>query len=61
MEAASAELEKALLLEPDSVKIISNLGVLAVKQGNDKKAAAFFRSVLELDPDDAVALAFFRD
>ena len=57
--AARRELETALRQDPENVKIISNLGVLALRNGNDDEAAAFFRTVLELDPSDPVALSFF--
>jgi Tfp pilus assembly protein PilF len=53
---ARKELEAALREDPDSVKIISNLGVLAMKSGDDDEAAAFFRAVLETEPEDPVAL-----
>ena len=59
LEEAECELEKALYLDSDNIKIISNLGILAMKQGSNEKAAEFFRTVLELDPNDSVALAFF--
>ncbi|MDR3168152.1 MAG: tetratricopeptide repeat protein [Treponema sp.] len=53
--AARKELEAALREEPENVKIISNLGVLAQKQGDDDEAAGFFRAVLELEPGDPIA------
>jgi tetratricopeptide (TPR) repeat protein len=56
---ARKHLEAALRGEPDNVKIISNLGVLALRQGEHDEAAAFFRTVLELDPEDPVALEYF--
>jgi tetratricopeptide (TPR) repeat protein len=55
---AQRELESALRQDPSSVKIISNLGVLALRQGRGAEAKAFFRTALEKDPDDPVALAF---
>jgi Flp pilus assembly protein TadD len=55
---ARRELEAALTEDPENVKIISNLGVLALKNGDREKAAAFFRTVLELDSDDPVAREF---
>jgi tetratricopeptide (TPR) repeat protein len=58
---ARKELEYALREEPENTKIISNLGVLALKSGDDDEAAAFFRAVLELDPNDPVAAEFLRD
>jgi tetratricopeptide (TPR) repeat protein len=57
--AARRELETALRDDPDNVKIISNLGVLAMRQGDDDEAAAFFRIVLELEPEDPLAAQFF--
>jgi len=50
-------LERGLRKEPENVKIISNLGVVARKQGRDAEAAGFFRTVLELEPGDALATA----
>ncbi len=48
---------QALELEGDNTKIISNLGFLALRQGNKAEAAGFFRTVLELDPQDKIAAA----
>ncbi|MDR1308160.1 MAG: tetratricopeptide repeat protein [Treponema sp.] len=58
LDGARRELEKALRRDPDNVKIISNLGILALKRGEDDKAAAFFRTVLELEPGDPIAKTF---
>ena len=52
---ARGELEAALSEDPKNVKIISNLGVLAARAGEKDKAAAFFRTVLEIDENDPVA------
>jgi tetratricopeptide (TPR) repeat protein len=57
---ARRELEAALREDPDNVKIISNLGVLAMKNGDDDEAAAFFRAVLEMEPEDPIAKEFFK-
>jgi Flp pilus assembly protein TadD len=59
-KGARKELEAALRKEPENVKIISNLGVLAMKNGDDDEAAAFFRTVLELEPEDPLAAAYLR-
>jgi tetratricopeptide (TPR) repeat protein len=59
LQDARRHLEAALREEPENVKIISNLGVLALRRGRDGEAAAFFRAVLELEPEDPVALEFF--
>ena len=55
LKGARRELEAALRLDPENIKIISNLGVLSVKSGNAVEAAAFFRAVHELDPEDEIA------
>ncbi|MDR2633134.1 MAG: tetratricopeptide repeat protein [Treponema sp.] len=57
---ARKELEAALWEEPENIKIVSNLGVLALKTGNLQEAEGFFRTVLELDPQDPVAQEYFR-
>lgn len=48
-------LERALRKEPENLKIISNLGVVARRQGRLDEAAAFFRIVLDMDADDGLA------
>lgn len=55
LKGARKELEAALHTEPENVKIISNLGVLALKMGDKTQAVGFFRAVLEIDPNDAIA------
>ena len=55
IDGARRELETALRVDPKNVKIISNMGVLALKNGNNAEAESFFRTVLELDPDDIIA------
>ena len=57
---AQRELETALKEDGENVKIISNLGVLALKNGEKEKAAAFFRTVLEIDKDDPVAKQYLE-
>lgn len=55
-EAAKC-LENALVLEPESTKIMSNLGFLALKEGKIEEAQRYFTSVLAYDPDDKIAKA----
>jgi Flp pilus assembly protein TadD len=43
LQGARRELETALHDDPENVTIISNMGVLAMKSGNNNEAAAFFR------------------
>jgi tetratricopeptide (TPR) repeat protein len=57
---ARAELENALRKDGENIKIISNLGALALKMGRTDEAAAFFRTVLALEPEDQVALAYLH-
>ena len=55
-DLASAErtLRSALALEPENTKIVSNLGVVAIRRGQVEEARGYFRTVLELDPADPV-------
>ena len=50
-------LMKALAMEPESTKIISNLGYLALAMGNKQEARNYFTAVLEFDPKDRIAAA----
>ncbi|GMO30582.1 MAG: tetratricopeptide repeat protein [Termitinemataceae bacterium] len=61
LKGAQHELEAALMQESENVKIISNLAVLSLKQGNREKAAAFFRAAAEIDPEDPAANQFFAE
>lgn len=49
------KLTKALRLDGDNTKIISNFGILALKENNNEEALGFFRTVLEIDPEDQIA------
>ena len=55
LKGARQKLETALRHDPENVKIISNMGVLALKANNKTEADGFFRAVLELDPEDVIA------
>ena len=50
-------LMKAFSLEPESTKIISNLGYLSLAMGNKQEARNYFTTVLEFDPKDRIAAA----
>ncbi len=54
---ARRTLENALLKDSENTKIISNLGFLALKEGDFSRAASYFQTVLEYDPHDKIALA----
>ena len=55
LKGAKKLLEKALVKDSENTKIISNLGYLALKEGNLSLAAGYFQTVLEIDPDDKIA------
>ncbi len=55
LEESRKFLYLALEQEPENTKIISNLGSLALKQGDAKEAEGFFQTVLEIDPQDRLA------
>jgi Tfp pilus assembly protein PilF len=60
-EQAKAQLNKALTIEPDNVKVISNLGVIELKQEHPKRALEMFRIALEIDSEDPVASAYVNE
>ncbi|MBQ9238037.1 MAG: tetratricopeptide repeat protein [Treponema sp.] len=53
--AARAHLERALRLAPENTKILSNMGCLALRQGQPEEAARYFKIVLEYNPNDIIA------
>ena len=53
-------LAKALRLDGTNTKIISNMGVLALKEDNPEDAEGFFKTVLEYDPDDKIAAKYLE-
>jgi len=60
LEAARSHLERALRIEPENEKIIVNLGALAFRQGHIDEAEGFFRTSIELDPDDRIAKEWIK-
>ncbi|QTQ14559.1 tetratricopeptide repeat protein [Treponema parvum] len=50
-------LENALTLDPENIKVMSNLGFLALKTGKPGVAQKYFSAVLEFSPGDKIALA----
>ncbi len=51
---------RALELEPDNIKIISNLGILYLKMERKKEAREYFQIILEYDPNDPIALKYLE-
>ncbi len=54
------KLMKALRLDGDNIKIISNFGILALKENNTEEAIGFFRTVLEIEPEDEIAKKYIE-
>ena len=48
-------LDRAFAMDPENTKIISNLGYLALAQGNKQMARNYFQAVLEYAPNDKIA------
>ncbi|MDR2444795.1 MAG: tetratricopeptide repeat protein [Spirochaetaceae bacterium] len=56
---ARRHLESALSEDAKNTKLISNLAVLELRTGHETEAAALFRRVLDIDPNDTIAARFF--
>jgi Flp pilus assembly protein TadD len=61
LAASGKRLKEALALEPENTKVISNLGIVALKSGNQEDARGFFRTVLEIEPEDRIAARYLQD
>jgi len=59
-DEAQKLLVEAVSMEPENTKIISNLGIVALKTGDTDQAAAYFRTVLEIEPNDRAAAAYLE-
>ncbi|MBQ5431841.1 MAG: tetratricopeptide repeat protein, partial [Treponema sp.] len=57
IDGAQDSLNDALSMDPENTKIISNLGCLYLKLGQKEEAVRYFRTVLEIDPADKIAVA----
>lgn len=60
-EESRKNLAQALQLEPENTKIMSNLGFLALKEGDVSLARQYFTTVLEFDPDDQIVKTALED
>lgn len=61
IDEAERMLEVALSKDCENVKLISNLGLIALKKGDSLKAISYFRTVLYIDPNDEIAKAMLND
>ncbi len=59
--AAEEALIEGLQIEPENVKILSNLGVLALKQDNKEDALGYFRVAQDIDPEDSVVKHYITE
>ena len=55
LAGAKRYLSRALSLDPENTKIISNLGFVALKENDGEKAKQYFAAALEIAPDDKIA------
>lgn len=53
-------LDKALILDPENMKIVSNMGILAIKSGKLEEAHSYFNTAIEIEPDDPVAKQYLN-
>ncbi len=56
-DGAEESLIDALSLDPENTKIISNLGFVFLKRGDQAEALKYFQTVLEINPEDKLAKA----
>jgi len=58
LDDSKGYLLEALKAEPENIKILSNLGIVALKSGDPAGAEVYFRSVIEIDPEDRIAAEY---
>ena len=61
IKEAEKVLKDALSLDCENVKLISNLGVIALKNEDREKAIAYFRTALFLAPNDELSLNMLKN
>jgi tetratricopeptide (TPR) repeat protein len=61
LRGARREAEHALTFEPENIKVISNIGIIALREGKHSEAAGFFKTVLDIDPNDPVAKRYLAE
>ena len=52
IDEAISEYRKALIIEPDNVKCLNNIGTALAQQGRYDEAIAHFSRILQLVPND---------
>ncbi len=59
--SAESALIAGLELDAENIKILSNLGVLALKQDNKDDAMGYFRVAQDIDPEDSVVKHYLQE
>jgi tetratricopeptide (TPR) repeat protein len=60
LEDSYRRLTEALKIEPENVKVLSNLGVVCFKMNRHDESAGFFKTVMEYSGDDPVAQNYLK-
>lgn len=60
-DAASSALEEALRLDPENIKIISNMAIVELEKGNREEAVRWLETALTMDPSDTICQKLLED
>lgn len=60
-DAASSALEEALRLDPENIKIISNMAIVELEKGNRDEAVRWLETALTMDPSDMICRTLLDD
>ncbi len=60
LDSSRNHLLTALKMEPENIKILSNLGIVSFKSEDNLNAEKYFRKVLELAPEDRIAADYLK-
>jgi Flp pilus assembly protein TadD len=60
LSEARKSLTIALREEPENIKVMSNMGIVALRMGRKDEAASFFRTILEFEPGDPLARSYLE-
>lgn len=54
------QLVKALHIEPENTKILSNLGIVSMKEEKIEEAIGYFQAVQAIEPEDPIAVKYLE-
>ncbi len=60
-DAASAALEEALRRDPENIKILSNMAMVQLANGNQEEAVRWLQTALTMDPTDSICRRLLDD